>query len=444
MPAAFATLFSRPVRVARRHDAAAGARRPHDRPGRTAARSAAARRSTAWSTSAATGSTTTAGATTTAARAGAMPTCCRTSAAPRTARGASTSTAPALRRAPALARLARAAIAYGLAPNDDFNGPSRTASAAPAHPARRAPLVRGGRLPAPGRRRGRTSRCETGALRHAGRDRGRPRAPACATCAAARSARRAPAEVVVAAGADQQPAAAAAVRASARPTQLREHGIRAWSPTCRASARACRTTRCACPDGGRRRRPNLWEEATPENMARGRRDRRGPMCSSGAETGGFVADPRRPARARPADRPAPGPAPDPRSRCPTAAASRCSRWRSTSEPRPAVGLRSADPPTRRSSTRATSPSGRPRHPRRRRAPGAEIAAPGPLGERTDGEHAPGEHVEDDDELRAWIRRAHDHRVPPDEHLCDGRGDDAPCDPSCACAASTASAWSTPR
>jgi GMC oxidoreductase len=33
---------------------------------------------------------------------------------------------------------------------------------------------------------------------------------------------------------------------------------------------------------------NLWEEATPENLALWRRERRGPMASGGLEAGGFA------------------------------------------------------------------------------------------------------------------------------------------------------------
>lgn len=33
---------------------------------------------------------------------------------------------------------------------------------------------------------------------------------------------------------------------------------------------------------------NLWEEATPDNLALWRRERRGPMASNGAEAGGFA------------------------------------------------------------------------------------------------------------------------------------------------------------
>ena len=45
-----------------------------------------------------------------------------------------------------------------------------------------------------------------------------------------------------------------------------------------------------------------------------------------------------------------------------------------------------------------------------------------------GEHAPGEHVEDDDELRAWIREHMITAFHPTSTCAMGAADDAPCDP----------------
>ena len=57
-----------------------------------------------------------------------------------------------------------------------------------------------------------------------------------------------------------------------------------------------------------------------------------------------------------------------------------------------------------------------------------IASTGPLGELTDGEHAPGESVRDDDELAAWIRANLITAFHPAGTCAMGGRDDAPCDP----------------
>jgi choline dehydrogenase len=168
---------------------------------------------------------------------------------------------------------------------------------------------------------------------------------------------------------------------------------------------------------------NHWEEATPENVELWRREQRGPMASSGAETGGFD-------RTRD-DLPAPdlqygaiaGPAPGADRRSVSIlliALDIASRGR--------IDLRSADP--------AVRPAIHPAYfaersdldilvegVRRAR----EIAATPPLADVITAEHAPGEHVRDD-ELRAWIRATVGTASHPASSCAMGGDEDAVCDP----------------
>jgi choline dehydrogenase len=170
---------------------------------------------------------------------------------------------------------------------------------------------------------------------------------------------------------------------------------------------------------------NHWEEATPENIELWRREQRGPMASSGAESGGFD-------RTRD-DLPAPdlqygaiaGPAPGGADRRSVSilliALDIASRGR--------IALRSADPGERPAIDPAyfadrsdldTLVEGV------RRA--REIAATAPLAGLITAEQAPGEHVRGDDELRAWIRATVGTTWHPASSCAMGGGDDAVCDP----------------
>jgi choline dehydrogenase len=57
-----------------------------------------------------------------------------------------------------------------------------------------------------------------------------------------------------------------------------------------------------------------------------------------------------------------------------------------------------------------------------------IAGVGPLGELTDGEHAPGEAIRDDDEIAAWIRANLITAFHPAGTCAMGGRHETPCDP----------------
>jgi choline dehydrogenase len=149
---------------------------------------------------------------------------------------------------------------------------------------------------------------------------------------------------------------------------------------------------------------NLWEEMTPENLELWRRERRGPMASFGAETGGFTRSG--------GDRPAPdlqfgaipGPPPLPELGPPTERAVGTLVGAVDVRSRGRVMLASADP--------AAKPIVDPAYfvdeadldvlvagVRMAR----EIAACQPLASITAGEILPGEDVDDDERVRNWIR-----------------------------------------
>ena len=175
---------------------------------------------------------------------------------------------------------------------------------------------------------------------------------------------------------------------------------------------------------------NLYEEATPENLALWQREQRGPLSSNGAEAGGFL-------RTR-AGLPAPdlqtgaqpGPAPDPELAMPDRRGVAALVMAIGAKSRGRVTLRSADP--------ADPPVIDPGY---LTEPGdleillagvrrvREIAACGPLADLIDGEHAPGESVQDDAELGAWIRATVMTAFHPTSTCAMGGGDEAPCDPA---------------
>jgi choline dehydrogenase len=173
---------------------------------------------------------------------------------------------------------------------------------------------------------------------------------------------------------------------------------------------------------------NHWEELTPENADLWQREGRGPMASSGAETGGF-------GRTR-ADAPGPdlqygaiaGPAPGADLAPPDRRGVSILLIALGVASRGRVALRSADPRER--------PVIDPGYfdeeadldilvegVRRAR----DIASRLPLARLTAGEHAPGEHVKTDEQLRAWIRDSAGTAFHAGSSCAMGGGD-AVCDP----------------
>jgi choline dehydrogenase len=174
---------------------------------------------------------------------------------------------------------------------------------------------------------------------------------------------------------------------------------------------------------------NLWEEVTPENLELWRRERRGPMASFGAEAGGFARSS--------GDRPAPdlqfgaipGPPPLPELGPPTERAVGTLVGAVHVRSRGRVMLASADP--------AARPVVDPAY----FADAAdlevlvagvrmarEIAACQPLAAITDGEIMPGEGVDDDERLRDWIRATAGTMFHPTGTCAMGGAAEAVCDP----------------
>jgi choline dehydrogenase len=175
--------------------------------------------------------------------------------------------------------------------------------------------------------------------------------------------------------------------------------------------------------------PNLWEEATPENLHRWEVDGTGPMASVGAEAGGFM-------RTR-SDAPAPdlqlgllpGPAPTPDLAPPEHRGVAMLVAAVAAESRGRVMLRSADPTARPlvdpnylsvASDLDTLVAGV-RLARR-------IAACQPLAELVAGEDGPGDGVEDEERLRDWIRSSLGTMFHPAGTCAMGGSGDAVCDP----------------
>jgi choline dehydrogenase len=173
---------------------------------------------------------------------------------------------------------------------------------------------------------------------------------------------------------------------------------------------------------------NLWEDATPENLERWRRERRGPMASFGAEAGGFTRSS--------GDRPAPdlqfgaipGPPPLPELGPPT--------QRAVGTLVGAVHVRSRGRVTLASPDPAARPLVDPAYfaaeddlevlvagVRIAR----EIAAREPLASITDGELMPGADV-DDDRVRDWIRATAGTMFHPTGTCAMGGAAESVCDP----------------
>jgi choline dehydrogenase len=177
---------------------------------------------------------------------------------------------------------------------------------------------------------------------------------------------------------------------------------------------------------------NVWEEATPENMALWESEGRGPLASSGLEAGGF-------ARSR-EDLPAPdlqygtiasAMAPDPEHGMAQPG------WRGVSTLVIGIDVRSRGRLTLRSADPLEKPLIDPAYLAEeadldvlaegvRRA--REIAAREPLSGYIAGEHSPGEQVDDDGGLREWIRRNVGTIFHPTSTCAIGGTEDAVCDP----------------
>jgi hypothetical protein len=175
--------------------------------------------------------------------------------------------------------------------------------------------------------------------------------------------------------------------------------------------------------------PNLWEEVTPENLALWQRELRGPMASFGAEAGGFTRSG--------SDRPAPdlqfgaipGPPPLPELGPPTERAVGTLVGAVRVRSRGRVTLASADP--------AAKPIVDPAYfadeadldvlvagVRMAR----EIAACEPLAGITAGEVMPGEGVDDDEQIRDWVRATVGSMFHPTGTCAMGGAAGAVCDP----------------
>jgi choline dehydrogenase len=174
---------------------------------------------------------------------------------------------------------------------------------------------------------------------------------------------------------------------------------------------------------------NLYEEATPENLALWQREQRGPLSSNGAEAGGFVRTREGLSAPDLQTGAQPGPAPDPGLAMPDRRGVATLVMGIGAKSRGRVSLRSGDPadPPLIDPGYLTEPedldiliAGV------RLARG--IAACHPLSELTAGEHAPGESVQDDEELGAWIRATVMTAFHPTSTCAMGGADEAPCDP----------------
>jgi choline dehydrogenase len=174
---------------------------------------------------------------------------------------------------------------------------------------------------------------------------------------------------------------------------------------------------------------NLWEDVTPENLELWRRERRGPMASFGAEAGGFARSGRR--------RPAPdlqfgaipGPPPLPELGPPTKRAVGTLVGAVYVGSRGRVTLASADP--------AARPVVDPAYftdeadldvlvagVRLAR----EIAACEPLAAITAGEILPGKDIDDDEQVRDWVRATAGTMFHPTGICAMGGAAEAVCDP----------------
>jgi choline dehydrogenase len=173
---------------------------------------------------------------------------------------------------------------------------------------------------------------------------------------------------------------------------------------------------------------NLWEEATPENIALWQREGRGPMASNGPEAGGFVRTrdglPAPDVEFAAADGPNPAMGPPDRRAFATLvfAVDVKSRGRIT--------LRSADPHAKPAIDPAYLADEADLDVLMRGVRLArEIAACEPLADHIAGEDAPGERVRDDEQLREWIRNSVATIFHPTSSCAMGGARSAACDPA---------------
>jgi choline dehydrogenase len=173
--------------------------------------------------------------------------------------------------------------------------------------------------------------------------------------------------------------------------------------------------------------PNLWEAATPENMALWQREGRGPMASNGPEAGGFVRS--RDGLQAPDLQYAAAPGPDPVLGEPGQRAISTVVIALAPGSRGRLRLRSADPHHQP----LIDPAYLSDHAdldalvagvRQAR----QIATHKPLAALVDGEHAPGEQVHDDQQLRDWVRRHLGTTFHPTGTCAMGGAGAAVCDP----------------
>jgi choline dehydrogenase len=209
--------------------------------------------------------------------------------------------------------------------------------------------------------------------------------------------------------------------------QLRRHGIDVVVDAPRVGQGLHDHPRCT-PEWPTPHIPNLWEEATPVNLARWQADGGGPMSSLGAEAGGFVRTRR--------ELPAPdlqlgllpGPAPAPENTPPTRRAVAMLIGAVAPRSRGSVTLRSADPTARpavdpnflaEDSDLDTLVTGvRLAH---------RIAAESPLRDLIHGPATPARDL-DDEGLRDWIRESLGTMFHPTGTCAMGGAPDTVCDP----------------
>jgi choline dehydrogenase len=209
---------------------------------------------------------------------------------------------------------------------------------------------------------------------------------------------------------------------------LREHGIDAIVDA-PGVGRGLQDHPVCVPEWSTPGTRNLWEEATPENLALWEREGRGPMSSSGAEGVGFV----RTSEQLPAPDlltgPIAGPAPEQGMAAPDRRGVSVLVMAIDVKSRGRLTLRSADPRDKPAIdpgylTEEADLDLLVRGVRQAR----ELAAHEPLAGLTAGEYAPGERVRDDEQLRGWIRRNVLTAFHPTGTCAMGGSDDAVCDP----------------
>ena len=210
--------------------------------------------------------------------------------------------------------------------------------------------------------------------------------------------------------------------------QLREHDIEVIVDAPQVGEGLQDHPICA-PQWHTPRTRNLFEEATPENMALWQEMRQGPMTSNGPEAGGF-------GRSREGLRApdlgygvAAAPGPDELQAHPDRRGVSLLVYTVDVKSRGRVTLRSSDPHAKLAVDPAYLSSEADLDVlvagvRQQR----EIAAQEPLAAHTAGEYAPGEQASDDEQLRAWVRRTVTTLFHPTSTCAMGGTKEAVCDP----------------